>query len=1262
MFRRSDVKRDTGYRVRCVIINSLVSNSNLLAGKEIMPRLSCLTPEELKAFNLGDFPEAVLEELAAHLEKCPRCEAAARSLDAVSDPVVEAYRESALVAPLAEPAAPPERVGGYEILEELGRGGMGVVYKARHLKLQRLVALKMLLGGSFVTSEERARFRIEAEAVARLRHPNIVQIYEIGEHEVDAGLPRPYFTLEFAAGGNLSSRMAGRPQAPRQAAAWLETMARAAHYAHQQGIIHRDLKPSNVLLTEAGEPMLCDFGVAKLMTGSDVKTKSGTLLGTAEYMAPEQATEGEKAGPAADTYALGAILYTMLTGRPPFQGSNTLHILEQVRSQEPVPLRRLVPHLPRDLETICLKCLEKEPSHRYASAADLADDLQRFLLGETIQARPAPVWERGWKWSKRRPVVAGLLAAVIALGLLGVALMFGLWRGAEARVKAEMKAKDLAREKEQEEVRGRQEGLRLLANVTLDHGLNLCARGETNHGLLLLARALRLAEEAGAHELGHVARVNLAVWRRRLVTPRASLHHDGWVWAVTFSPDGRTALTGGTDNVARRWDTRTGRQIGEPLRHSHPVWAVSFSPDGRTILTGSGDDQKHEGEARLWNAATGEPLGPPLPHSDEVYGATFSPDGQRFLTVCDEEVRIWRLEKSSAISRLLPHPRPARRIEGIHPRLWAVFSPDGRLVLTGGEDGTARLWDPVTGAARGEPLRHEGPVLSMAFSPDGKTLVTGSYDCTARMWDAATCRQRGPDLLHQGRVLAVDVRFDGQFVVTGSAVEDRDLRTDKRQEIAGEVRMWHAPTGKLFGEPMRHSQKVFAVAFRPRGGKLLVGGKDRAARFYSIIDGAILGKPLDHEGTVANVVFSPRGRLALTASAGGDHSANARLWEVAPGDPVTWSTVAIHDEGKQMRFGSFSPDGRNSLCFAGNRVREYDIVTGAPAGPVLTQRDPARNAYYSPNGRYFLTVGDQYSLRFWERASGRQIAEGPSGAEIASHDFSADGEYVAIVRKDRSVEAYQISTGEPQGPIWKLPPQCSHLILGRDGRIAYSHDASSSVQEWDVAAGKIRQVWNAPGRVKYLLLVAGNVVVITGEGAHLERAWDLESGQPMSGPLADLAGNISQLAFSPDGRSILTGLWDRHNARLWDAATGKPIGPPVNHGEAVHMVAFTPDGKRMMSLSVNGEYRAQDVPSSLNGDAERIRCWVELLTGMELDAQGVIHDLDPEALQERRERLRELGGPPDGVRLQGERINNPLKNKDLRKTASKTTINLDAIR
>jgi serine/threonine protein kinase len=386
-----------------------------------MPRTACLTPEELTAFNLGDLPEGTLEELAGHLESCIRCETAARALDSMCDAVAAAFRQSALAGRLATPAAPFARIGDYEVLGVLGRGGMGVVYRARHLQLQRTVALKMLLGGAFAERSERARFRAEAEAVARLQHPNIVQIYEVGEYDADAGLPRPYFTLELAEGGNLASRLAGRPQPPRQAAAWLEALARAAHYAHSRGIVHRDLKPSNVLLTADGEPKICDFGVAKCLTGSNVTTQTGMLLGTAEYMAPEQAQSQAAVGPAADIYALGAILYAALTGRPPFQGTSVLDTLEQVRYQEPVPPRRLSPRVPRDLDTICLKCLNKEPAKRYPSAEALADDLARFLAGEPIRARPMGRPERLWRWCRRNPVPASLLLTV------SMGAVFGLW-------------------------------------------------------------------------------------------------------------------------------------------------------------------------------------------------------------------------------------------------------------------------------------------------------------------------------------------------------------------------------------------------------------------------------------------------------------------------------------------------------------------------------------------------------------------------------------------------------------------------------------------------------------------------------------------------------------------------------------------------------------------------------------------------------------------------------------------------------------------
>jgi hypothetical protein len=321
-------------------------------------------------------------------------------------------------------AAPaPAHVPGYTVLGVLGRGAMGVVYKAYHLALKRDVALKMILAGGHAGPEELTRFRAEAESLARLRHANIVQVYEIGEHE-----GKPYFALEYLEDGSLAARLNGTPLGPTEGARLVETLARAMHAAHQRQIVHRDLKPSNVLLTADGTPKIADFGLAKRLDEAG-QTQTGAVLGTPSYMAPEQA-EGRSGaiGAAADVYALGAILYECLTGRPPFTAATTLETLAQVINDAPVPPRRLQSKTPRDLETICLKCLEKQPSSRYASAAALADDLRRFLAHEPIQARPSGIVGRAWKWARRRPAVAGLIAAVAAasaLGAVGVAWQYG---------------------------------------------------------------------------------------------------------------------------------------------------------------------------------------------------------------------------------------------------------------------------------------------------------------------------------------------------------------------------------------------------------------------------------------------------------------------------------------------------------------------------------------------------------------------------------------------------------------------------------------------------------------------------------------------------------------------------------------------------------------------------------------------------------------------------------------------------------------------
>jgi Protein kinase domain len=424
------------------------------------PRLPSACPPEdlLRAFQLGTLPEDRLDEVTAHLEQCAPCEDRTQALDAILDPFLASLREPGEATDLDStcilnsdtahpepatgnpvPATSFPKVRDYEILEVLGRGGMAIVYKARQTALNRIVALKMIHGGASLGSEGLTRLRHEAEAVARLHHPNLVQIFDVVRQDGEL-----FLALEYVSGGNLDQYLAGEPQLPRRAAELVETLARAVDHAHERGILHRDLKPANVLLAGpigpegprghmAGSlsPKITDFGLAKQLGPELHLTQTGSVMGTPAYMAPEQ-TKGDSSqlGPAVDVYSLGVILYEMLTGRVPFRGASAVETLLLVRTQEPVPPTRLQAGVPRDLETICLKCLEKEPRRRYRSAGELADDLRRFLDGRPVSARPARPWERAWKWSRRQPLAAGLLAGVVLTAAVGLAAVLAQWRTA----------------------------------------------------------------------------------------------------------------------------------------------------------------------------------------------------------------------------------------------------------------------------------------------------------------------------------------------------------------------------------------------------------------------------------------------------------------------------------------------------------------------------------------------------------------------------------------------------------------------------------------------------------------------------------------------------------------------------------------------------------------------------------------------------------------------------------------------------------------
>jgi hypothetical protein len=503
----------------------------------------------------------------------------------------------AMVSPLPGTV---QRLAGYEVLGELGRGGMGIVYKARQRGLDRLVALKMILHADHAGAEDRARFAREAKALAGLRHEGIVHVYEVGEHE-----GKPFFSLEYVEGGSLDKRLAGTPLPPKEAARLVQQLAEAMQAAHEAGIVHRDLKPANVLLAEGqasgqtlqGRPPACpldgcipkitDFGLAKKQDEGGLSV-SGAVLGTPSYMAPEQAACKVHAVDArTDVYALGAILYECLTGRPPFKGATVPETLVQVMSEEPVAVRALQPSVPRDLETVCLKCLQKEPARRYGSAQNLADDLARFLRGEPVRARPAGRLERGW--CRRNPLVAGLGAAAVLALIAGTIVSMHFAFQADARAHDARGYADEADRNAVEADEAKRKAQRISAGLAIDRGLSLCEQGEVDWGLLWLARSLEYLPNEDS-DLQRTVRANLVDWYGRVNPLDEVFSQEGPAEVAAWTPDGKTLLTPGSDGVVRFWDSK-GALLDRRIRTtSRPMTAVAVHPRGTLVLTASGAD------------------------------------------------------------------------------------------------------------------------------------------------------------------------------------------------------------------------------------------------------------------------------------------------------------------------------------------------------------------------------------------------------------------------------------------------------------------------------------------------------------------------------------------------------------------------------------------------------------------------------------------------------------------------------------------------
>jgi WD40 repeat protein len=1106
------------------------------------------------------------------------------------------------------------RIGEYEALSELGRGGAGIVYRARHGRLDREVALKVLLSGPFADASSRERFLREARAGAELDHRNIVPVFSLGEED-----GRLFCAMRWIRGGSLADALAKDPKAfaPRRAAVLILQVARGVGHAHQRGILHRDLKPSNILLEDEDHPRIADFGLAYRLDGPNELTHSGLALGTPAYMAPEQGFGSGDVTTATDIWGIGAILYQLLAGRPPFLAATAMALARAVAEDDPTPplavrsrldkTRRRIPArvFDRDLETICLKCLAKSPTSRYPTAEALADDLERCLRGHPILARPVGPLERGQRWCQRRPRIAILVALLfLVLGVMGVggpllALRVSRARNdavnAHARTQHTLDRLEAFAIAERTAKNGPADGLALVARRLRQHPNSV---SDAERALALLARhrfavpeetvRSRLHQSAHSYSRDHrwwgaydPSLGGAAIWDildGRLLTVRSWSNAPPQGTIMIEASANFLALSVGGEGIEVL-------RLADGIRQARLDWPIQrhiilrFSPDGRWLAATGGTEETPVWSVENWELAASFPNDPTsldlLNPGPLVQAIEFSPDGSRLAVGSfGGLVKVYEIPEGTHLASW-QHRSPVVRL---------AFSADGDVVASASAD-SVRIWDLQSQRPLGEWNMHESTIDDLIFTPDDRFLAVGTGAGHMYRWNfrdrtfpdppvvlpepgVSLARSRPSWIalvlsanagacwfdLEEQRVLAElpGLPDGGEFVLHPTGGGHAVLV----RGATGDVRAWVVPEFNPGEHRLSHNSEVVSTRFGHAGTVLATVAWAGEVRVWNLAaDRVTPGPHLSHGPRAWRARFAPDDLLLATAG----WQSEVHLWNPKSGDPIStfdhpdsapWWIDFTLDGSRLLTAGGWTGDESEATPGA---IQAWDLAQGSTVFRVGTERfvwEPV----LSPDGQRWV-VPDRSSLPLGH----------PSGTPAT----------LRVIRTDNGADALPpLSIAERDG----APAQINSTDYSRDGRWIAA-GGIHHVCVWDARDGRL--VWDLPHRqrVRSVRFHPDSRRFLTAGEDGTARLWDLGTGRPLTSAhvMRHDLGNPNSLfegtgikgaEFSPDGRWIATGGADC-SARLWDAETGLPIAEPMRHDGPVFSVEFGPDGRWLVTGSAD---------------------------------------------------------------------------------------------